>query len=115
MEKSRPERTTYPGCRTKPAWLIATSTWSERKRVSIPGGRVSPGRFTAETEASSRSVRNPLRLHPMAAAHPAGPPPATITSKLVDLPAIGGPVTASDGCRRSEEHTSELQSLRHLV
>src|SRR5471032_3501235 len=54
---------------------------------------------------SSTATRNPLPCNPHASARPTIPPPAITTSKDCILYPV----------RRSEEHTSELQSHHDLV
>src|SRR5436853_5595665 len=64
---------------------------------------------TATTEIYTLSLHDALPISPRALARPPSPIPP------VSSPARGHATTSRHLKERSEEHTSELQSLRHLV
>src|SRR5438045_9799324 len=68
---------------------------------------------TATTELYTLSLHDALPISSPCPDHPGGPPPG------LAMPRFGSSrfsaVGSADPHPRSEEHTSELQSLRHLV
>src|SRR5262245_63367612 len=88
------------------AWARKAPSTPQGRRISMV--RVSTARdlgwFVVEAWRSTTKALTPCRASRIAALRPTGPAPTTRTG-----------VSAEVARSRSEEHTSELQSLRHLV
>src|SRR5437899_12916386 len=79
-----------------------------RRAMELGWARARPGGFPSVAAALRSRARIDVdgraRKGTLASGSSAGPEPRHIRSKIAAIP-----------CPRSEEHTSELQSLRHLV
>src|ERR1035438_7484289 len=88
-----------------------------KKAIDFPSGENYRPRFFAPSAVSCRIVLPSARTMKMSSRGPDDPNATHCPSgeRLGRVACLPSGVTSAGSDRRSEEHTSELQSLRHLV
>src|ERR1035438_1705737 len=97
-------------------WAKHTSETKSRAKLSSPAGWSTGEARRPRQHRLLRPERNrpesAMNIHPTAIVDPTAKVPASC--KIGAYCVVGANVELGENCR-SEEHTSELQSLRHLV
>src|SRR5205814_9067584 len=93
-----------------PPTPLAPHSSPTRRSTDLPGGGPAHQRHHGQGDPPAAAARDERRRSPPGAFHPRS------AGALVPLAARPGDArTRMKKAQRSEEHTSELQSLRHLV